>query len=130
MTMNFSSLSAADKRVLIAAVGVIIGGVIGVIDRWGSGGIIGLLAGIAAAVVVLLPQLSPGAKLPMAKGITLLGLGIVATAGFALAALQYLDYALAFTRIYSILFDLGLVAAVVLLWFGWTAYKAERGATA
>ena len=96
--MNISSLSAGDKRVLYAAIGVIIGGVIGIVDRWGSGAIIGLLAGIAAAVVVLLPQLSPSTKLPAPKGLTLLILGIV--------------------------------AAVLLLWFGWTAYRSEQGSAA
>ena len=128
--MNISSLSAGDKRVLYAAIGVIIGGVIGIVDRWGSGAIIGLLAGIAAAVVVLLPQLSPSTKLPAPKGLTLLILGIVAAAGFVLAGLQYLDDVLSFGRIYSILFDLGIVAAVLLLWFGWTAYRSEQGSAA
>jgi hypothetical protein len=125
--MNISKLSAADKRILYAAIGVVIGGVIGIIDRWGIGGTIGLLGGLGAAAVVLLPQLAPTVKLPAAKGLLLLICGIAAAGGFGLAVLQYLEFALRFTRIYSILFDLGLVAAIVLLWFTWLGYKAEQG---
>jgi hypothetical protein len=116
--MDMSKLDAGDKRILIASVGVIIGGTIG------------LLAGIAAAGVVLQPQLAPSMKLPAPKATTLLVLGAVAAAGFALSALQYLSYALDVTRIYSILFDLGLVSAVVLLYFTWLDYKAAQSASA
>jgi hypothetical protein len=128
--MDMSKLSASDKRILYASIGVIIGGVVGIIDVWGFGSNIGLLAGIAAAVVVLLPQLAPTAKLPAAKGLVLLVCGAVAAGGFALSILTWLSYALDVTRIYTILFDLGFVAALLLLWFTWTAYKAEQGPTA
>ena len=43
---------------------------------------------------------------------------------------MYLGYALDIFRIYTILFDLGFVAALVLLWLTWTAYKAEQGPAA
>jgi hypothetical protein len=125
--MDISKLSAADKRILYAAIGVIIGGVVGIIDRWGFGGTLGLLGGLAAAAVVLLPQIAPAVKLPAAKSLVLLVCGAVAAGGFGLAVLQYLGYALDVTRIYTILFDLGLVAAIVLLWLTWTGYKAEQG---
>lgn len=128
--MDMSKLSASDKRILYASIGVIIGGVVGIIDRWGFGGTIGLLAGLAAAVVVLLPQLAPTIKLPAAKSLILLVCGAAAAIGFGLAILQYLGFALEVTRIYSILFDLGFVAALLLLWFTWTAYKADQGTMA
>ena len=127
MTMDFSKLSAADKRLLIAAAGVIIGGVVGIIDVWGIGATVGLLAGLAAAAVVLQPQLMPTMKLPAPKATLLLGLGAIAAIGFVLSALQYLRFALDVTRIYSILFDLGLVAALALAWFAWLGYQAEQG---
>jgi hypothetical protein len=125
--MDISKLSAADKRILYASIGVIIGGIVGIIDVWGIGSNVGLLAGIAAAGVVLQPQLAPAMKLPAAKSLILVACGAIAAGGFALSALTWLKYALDVTRIYSILFDLGLVAAVVLLWLTWTAYKAEQG---
>jgi len=128
--MDFGKLSASDKRILIAAAVVVVTGLTSVTDKWGAGVIIGLLAGLAAIAVVLLPQLSPGAKLPAPKGLSLLVLGIAATAGFALSALTYLDYVVLFNRLYSLLFDAGLIASVVLLWFGWTAYQAESKSAA
>lgn len=128
--MNISTLSDADKRIFYASIGAIVGGVVGLIDHWGIGGTIGLLGGLAAAGVVLLPQLAPTMKLPAAKSVVLLGCGVAAAGGFALAILTYIGYALDITRIYSILFDLGFVAAIVLLWLTWTGYKAGQGASA
>jgi hypothetical protein len=125
--MDISKLSAADKRVLYASIGVIIGGLVAIVDRWGIGGTIGLLGGLAAAAVVLLPQLAPTVKLPAAKSMVLLGCGIAAAGGFGLAVLMYLGFALDIFRIYTILFDLGFAASLVLLWLTWTAYKAEQG---
>jgi hypothetical protein len=128
--MDMSKLSAADKRILYAAIGVVIGGVIGIIDVWGFGATIGLLGGIAAAAVVLQPQLAPAMKLPAAKSLVLLACGVVAAGGFALAILTWIKYALDITRIYSILFDLGFVAALLLLYFSWMGYKADPGTKA
>lgn len=128
--MNMAKLSASDRRILYAAIGVIIGGVVGIIDVWGFGSNIGLLAGVAAAVVVLLPQLAPTVKLPAAKSLILLVCGAIAAGGFALSIVTWLKYAIDVTRIYTILFDLGFVAALLLLWFTWTAYKADQGAAA
>jgi hypothetical protein len=126
--MDLSKLSAADKRVLYAAVGVIIGGIVGIIDVWGFGSNIGLIAGLAAVAVVLQPQLMPTMKLPAPKGTILLACGAIAAGGFALSILTWLSYALDITRIYTILFDLGFVAALLLLYFTWTEYKATMPA--
>jgi hypothetical protein len=125
--MDWSKLSAADRRALIAAAVVVVTGITSVIDEWGAGAVLGLLAGIAAVVVLVLPQVSPATKLPTTKGQSLFVLGAVAAIGFALAAVTYLDYVVAITRPYSILFDIGLVAAIALLYFGYMAYQGERG---
>jgi hypothetical protein len=53
--MGLSKLNAADKRILYAAIGVVIGGIIGIIDAWGIFATLGLLAGLAAAFVMLQP---------------------------------------------------------------------------
>lgn len=126
--MDLSKLSAADKRILYAAIGVVIGGIIGIIDVWGPFAIIGMLAGLAAAYIVLQPQLAPQMKMPMPKAQLLLGCGVVAAGGFGLAILTYFGFAISITRIYSILFDLGFVAALALLWFTWNEYKTTMPA--
>ena len=128
--MDWAKLSAADRRAFIAAAVVVVTGVTSVVDAWGLGAVVGLLAGIAAIVVLVLPQLSPATKLPASKGQSLLVLGAVAAIGFGLAALTYLEYVVKVTRIYSILFDIGLVAALALLYFGWLAYQGEKGTAA
>lgn len=127
--MDLSKLSAADKRILFAAIGVVIGGIVGIIDVWGFGSNIGLIAGLAAIAVLLQPQLAPAMKLPAPKATLLLACGGIAAGGFALAILTYLSFALDITRIYTILFDLGFAAALALLWFTWTDYKATMPAS-
>lgn len=127
--MDISKLSAADKRMFFAAIGVLIGGVVSIIDRWGIGGIVGGLAGLGAIFVLLQPQLQPAMKLPAPKATLMLGLGLVAAGGFVLSALQYISYVFD-PRIYTVLFDLGLVAALVLAYFAWQGYKATQGTAA
>ena len=121
--MDLSKLSAADKRILYAAVGVIVGGIVGIIDAWGIFATLGLLGGLAAAFIVLQPQLAPSVKLPMPRATALFAAGAIAAGGFALAILTYLRYALDLGRIYTLLFDLGFIAALALAWFTWAEYK-------
>jgi len=128
--MDFGKLSAADRRTLIVAAVVVVTGVASIIDDWGGGAVIGLLAGAAAAAVILLPQLAPATRLPAPKGLSLLVTGGLAAIGFVLAAIQWSRYLTDFGSVYSILFDVGLVASIVLLWFGWTAYQAESKSAA
>ena len=111
--MDMSKLSASDRRIFITALVVVVGGVVSIIDRWGIGGILGGLAGLAAALVVLQPQMMPTMKLPAPKATSLLVLGGIAAVGFVLSALQYLGFVFDI-RLYTILFDIALVAAIVL----------------
>jgi|SoiMethySBSTD1v2_1073268.scaffolds.fasta_scaffold403173_2 hypothetical protein len=127
--MDLSKLSAADKRILYAAIGVVIGGIIGIIDVWGIGATIGLLAGLAAIFVLLQPQVAPTVKLPAPKATLLFACGAIAAAGFVLSALVWLPYVLDVTRIYSLLFDLGLVSALILGWLTWMQYKPTMPAS-
>ncbi|HUG28905.1 MAG TPA: hypothetical protein VMQ65_00110 [Candidatus Limnocylindria bacterium] len=128
--MDFSKLSAGDKRLLIAAAVALLGGLVSIIDRWGVGGIIGGLAALGAILVLLQPQLSPAMKLPAPKATLLLGLGGIAAVGFILSALQYLEDVFSLGRIFTILFDIGLVAAIVLAYLAWLGYKAAQGTAA
>ena len=127
--MDMSKLSASDRRILITAVIVVIGGVVSIIDRWGIGGILGGLAGLGAALVVLQPQLMPTMRLPAPKATSLLVLGGIAAVGFVLSALQWLNYVFD-VRLYTILFDIGLIAALALLYFAWMEYQGSTSSSA
>jgi hypothetical protein len=124
--MDFNKLSAGDRRFVILAAIVIFGGLIGVTDNWGFGATVGLLAGIGVALVVLQPQLMPTMKLPIAKSQLIFALSLVAAGGFILAGLSFLKDLFDFTRIYSILFDIGLIASIVLAWFAWLDFKVDN----
>ncbi len=129
--MNLSSLSAADRRALITAAVVVIFGVLSISYDWGFGLTLGVLGGIAALAVLLLPQVSPATRLPASKGLSLLVAAAVAAAGFVISAVRWLSYVVDVTEFSNILFDVGLVASIVLLWFAWVAYQAEpKAATA
>ena len=132
--MNFSSLSASDKRTLVLGAVATLVALISFVDTSGSWGgvmILALLGGLLAVFMVLQPQVAPTVKLPMTKGLTALVAGAAATAGFAIAMLSYIGYiSRNITDIYVILMIVGLVASILLLWFGWQAYQAERPAAA
>lgn len=81
--------------------------------------------------MVLQPQIAPAVKLPMTKGVLLLGLGAIATVVLLVVALVWIDYILT-PPIFvfdTIQFFIGVAAAVVLLYAGWRAYQAEKGTT-
>jgi len=131
--MNFSSLSASDKRTLILGAIVVVAGILSFMDpsgSWGAVVVVAILGGLLAVYVVVQPQMAPAMKLPATKGMLLLAAGAAAAFGFVLAGLTYLSYVLAVTRPFSLIFDVGLVAAVLLLWFGWVAYQGEPKAAA
>lgn len=127
--MDMSKLSAGDRRIFMTAIVVVLGGVVSIIDRWGIGGILGGLAGLGAALVVLQPQFMPTMKLPAPKATSLLVLGGIAAVGFVLSALQYITFVFDI-RLYTILFDIALVAAIALLYFTWLEYQGAPKAGA
>jgi len=124
--MDFNKLSDGDKRYVLLAAGVIFGGLVGVTDGWGAFATIGLLAGIGVAGVILQPQLMPTMKLPVAKAQLVFGLAVVAAGSFVLAGLSFMTGLFDFTSIMSILFDLGLIASLVLAWFAWLDFKVAN----
>jgi hypothetical protein len=131
--MNFSSLSASDKRTLVLGAIVAVAGILSFMDPSGSWGVIvviGILGGLLAVYVAIQPQMAPSMKLPATKGMLLLVAGAAAALGFVVAGLTYFGYVLEVTRVFSIIFDIGLVASIVLLWFAWLAYQAEPKAVA
>jgi hypothetical protein len=54
--------------------------------------------------------------------------GALAALGFGIAGLTYLAYLIQI-NVFSIIFDIGLVASLALLWFGWQAYQGEQRRT-
>ena len=129
--MNFSALSANDRLAAIAAAIVVITGLISIAQDWGALVFLSLAAGLVALFVVLQPQIAPAVKLPMTKGVLLLGMGIISTVVLLVVALQWIDYILT-PPIFvfdTIQYFIGVIAAVVLLFAGWRAYQAEKGAT-
>jgi len=129
--MNFRTMAAADQQVLIAGAVITITALISFVDpagTWGGIMIVSVLAGLAAAYVAVQPQVAPSMRLPMTKGLSLVVLGVAATAASVIALLSYLGYVFQYlTDIYVLIFLVGLVASIFLLWIGWRAYTAERG---
>ena len=132
--MNYSSLSATDRRVLITGAIAAFVGFMSFLDpngNWGTIMALTLLAGLGAVFMGLQPQLAPSTKLPMAKGLLLLVLGGVATGATAIALLTYLDYVTShFVDFFTLSMIVGLIASIVLLLTGWGAYQAETSAAA
>lgn len=123
--MNLSSLSAADRRIAGAAA---IAALMGLVNlSWGPTVPLALLAAIGVVAVVLWPQIAPRSPLPAPRGLLLLVLGGITAAGFVIAALMWLGDVFEILNVYTILFDIGLAASLVLLWFSWQEYQAEQG---
>jgi hypothetical protein len=129
----FSKLNASDKRFAILGAIVAVAGVLSFADpsgSWGSVVGLGILAGVGAVLVVLWPQLQPNSPQPVPKGPPRLICGVVAAGAFAIAGLTWFSYVIAVTRVFSIIFDIGLIAAIALAYFGWMAYADKRTAPA
>src|SRR5262245_18197675 len=118
--MNLSALSAADRNNVILGAIVVVTGVLSFLDpsgSWGAVVVLGILGGLLAAYVSLQAQIAPTVKMPATRGMVLLVAGLLAAGGFVLAGLTYLSYVFSI-RIFSIIFDIGLIASLILLWFG------------
>ena len=129
--MNVSTLSANDRLAAIAAAVVIITGLISIVNDWGAIVFLSLAAGVVALFVVLQPQIAPAVKLPMTKGVLLLAMGAISTVVLLIVAIQWMDYILTppILVLDTIQYFVGVIAAIVLLFAGWRAYQAEKGAT-
>jgi hypothetical protein len=132
--MNYSSLSAIDRRVLITGAIAAFVGFMSFLDpngNWGTIMALTLLAGLGAVFVGLQSQLAPSTKLPMAKGLLVLILGGVATAATGIAMLTYFGYVTShLVDFFTLSMIVGLVASIVLLLTGWAVYQAETPAAA
>jgi hypothetical protein len=124
--MNFSNLSQNDRIALIAGAVVAIGALISISYDWGLIMIESLLAGLVAVIVLLAP--GTVGRLPTSRGTSLLIAGVVASATNVLVALDSINWITNHLASFDALqFLAGLVAALVLLWTGWVASRAEGG---
>lgn len=127
--MRFSQLPAEDRWYVLLGGVAIVTGVLSSLDPTGSRGalvLLGVLGAVLAVFVAVQPQIAPATRLPATRGTVLLVAGIVAAAGFVLGGLRFLS-AFFSLRTFSLIFDVGLVAALALLWLGWRAYEREQG---
>jgi hypothetical protein len=126
--VNFSKLSYFEKVAAVAAVVVVITGLISLANDWGILMAVSLLAGLAALVVIFLPQTASTTTLPGSKGSLLIAAGAVATVVTAFVAVTWIGWIGEHLGTFDTLqFLLGLVAAIVLAWAGWQVLRAEGG---
>lgn len=126
--MNFSALSQNDRIALVAGAVVAIAGLLSIFWDWGAVMLISVLAGLLAVGVILQPSLVQSLRLTGSKGSLLLIAGVGAT---LLNVLRGVDAVGFLTREFAsfdaLQFIAGIVAAIVLLYAGWMAYRAESG---
>ena len=126
--MNFSKLSYFAKVAAVAAVVVVLTALISLANDWGILMAISLLAGLAALVVIFLPQTAPSTTLPGSKGSLLTAAGAVATVVTAAVAVSWIGWiGEHLATVDTLQFLVGLVAAVVVFWAGWQVLRSEGG---
>jgi hypothetical protein len=128
--MDLSKLDSTDRMAAIAALIVVVLGVVSIINDWGTLMIVPILAGLAVLAVVLMPQLSPQTTIPAPKPMVLLAAGAVAALAWLLVAIDWLTWIVDHLgAVDTLQFLVGLVASFVLAWAGWQAFQASRGST-
>jgi len=126
--MNFSKLSQSEKIAAVAAVVVIVTGLISLNNDWGILMAVSLLAGLGVLAVLFLPQMAATMSLPGSKGSLLVALGAIATVATVVVAAGWVEWITEHLGAFDTLqFLLGLVAAVVMAWSGWQILRAEGG---
>jgi hypothetical protein len=126
--MNLSKLGANERTAAIAALVVLVLGVVSYANDWGAVMLVAIVAALAALALIFLPQVSPSTTLPIAKPLGLLVAGVVAAIAWLVATVDYLGWIFDHVATFDTLqFLVGLAAALVLAWAGWQAYAASRG---
>jgi len=111
-----------DPLALIGAVIVIVGGILG--HSYALTGF-AILAALAMALVVLLPSLAPGLRLPRTHGSLMLAIGGVAAAAMVLS-LIIAGLGL-FVGLRDLLFLAAVAGGLVMAWAGWRELSDEGG---
>jgi hypothetical protein len=123
--MDLSKLDQSEKLAFISAAVVFLAGLL---SNWGGLLFLSTLAALAAAVVVLLPQLAPATSLPASRGTVLAGLGALALVAAVIELVRWVEYTLdSIGRFGTLLFLVALIGSAVLAWAGWQVLQRERG---
>jgi len=121
-------LNATEKQITWAAVAVVFLSIYALANAWGGLMFVPLLTGLAALVILFLPRISPNTKAPGSKGSLLMVSGVLAAAFWLLAALTWIGWIFDhLATLDTILFLIGLAAALVFGWLCWQAFQAEGG---
>lgn len=129
--MGFSELTEDERLAGWAAIAVTFGGLVAVFSYTTySGAWIGVIAAFVTLAVILVPQLSPGSRIPGAASAWLLVSGSVAA--LVLAVVLVVNVRFVFTRftIADFLFLVAVAGGFVMAWAGWRVHRAEPGAPA
>ena len=128
--MDLSKLTSNERTAVVLSAIVVVTGIISVANEWGALLFLAVLAGLLVLAGILLPQASPGTKLPTSTGVIILGGGVVAAVSFLISAVDWIGWIGEHLAEFDTLqFLVGLVASLVLVWVGWRAYS-EAGSTA
>ena len=124
-------MSQNDRIALAAGAVVAVTAVLSIFFDWGVVMVTSLLAGLLAVAAVIQPSLLASLRLSGSKGAYLLIAGVGATLVNGLTGIDYLNWIVDHIgTIDALQFIIGIVAAVVLLWTGWVAYRGEGGMAA
>jgi hypothetical protein len=126
--MDFSKLDQNEKLAVYGAAAVIVGALVGY--GASGLGVIALLAAIAMLAIIFLPQMSPSTKLPGSKGSLMLIAGAAAAVVLVLGLLNLLTVLgalLRFSAIATIFYLIAVVGGVVMAWAGWQELQREGG---
>jgi len=122
--MDFAKLSQNEKLATYGAIAVVVGGLVGY--SYGLT-ILAVLAAVAMLVIVFLPQMSAGTKLPGSKGSLMLIAGGVAGVVLVLALLLYIGTIFTAFNFRDLFFLVAVAGGVVMAWAGWQEFQSEGG---
>jgi hypothetical protein len=123
--MDLSKLDQSEKLALYAAIVVFLAGLI---SNWGGLLFLSILAALGVAIVLFLPQMSPGTSLPGSRGSLLAGLGLVAFGAAAIELLRWIGYTIDTLGSFgTLLFIVALIGSAVMAWAGWQTLQLEGG---
>lgn len=129
--MDLSKLDSTDRMAGIAALVIVVLGVVSLMSDWGTLMLVPILAGLAVLAVLLQPQLSPSTTLPAPKPVVLVAAGVAAAVTWLIVAIDWLDWIFEHLATFDTLqFLVGLAASFILAWTGWQAFQASRGSSA
>jgi hypothetical protein len=123
--MDFSKLTQNEKLAVYGSAAVFLAGII---SNWGGLFWLAVLAALATAAIVLLPQAASAIAPIGSKGTVLATLGFVAAGVGIIELLRYVEFFLdTLGRFNTIAFIVALVGAGLMAYAGWQELQKEGG---